>query len=791
MSTTATNLPDTAPHPVLLVPPAITDPIRYDVFISYRHREPDTTWANWLLRELEGYTPPRSVRASLAREGRPVRIKRVYRDEDESSAGGDLSEALKDALRQSRNLIVICSRNTPGSRWIDDEIRYFSSLGRSARIMPFLVDGEPDESFPTAIRAHEDGLELDAPPGTPDQFEPLAADVRPRKDLSAREVKRRALLKVVAGILDVRYDALYQRDLRRRRNRWLAGSVAAGVLVAATASWFAWTRTDRYQVQSAFATAPGLLPSAQGDDVYAWCRALAVTGRFDEALQTARAVDTFGGDRVKALITVAEAALELKREADYGELMTEAAGESRGYKPAFAMQMRREVASAFLRHGRSDDARNVIKDSETASREVMDIGERVPGLRKFAELLLTLEGDRYSSQVARFDDPVFRTVAAMVGAEEAMKHDRRDEADRLTVLAIVASQESGTKPHTAYMLAWSLEAAAAAGLTGLDPQLAQQASRLARQMPAGDARSVATRQIVTALSRLDLPREASPMLEVILDDAERLTGSEAVARAFVRKGDVTAALAILDAYQEDDLDRYSILSSIGEGLGDNYQPATLAALDAVLDPGDRLEVRVNAIQTLRQAGKVTAADALLANALQLAQGATEDADEVLSRLGEELLAVGWEEQALALARQASDPHTKTFSLIAVAKNRLAQKREDGVSDLLIEAGSAEEHVPDEDLRAAGYREIGRVFRSMGRPEATGYLQQALAEATKGGKYNSDTVADVAEELVALGRLHEARTIADRYCEEGDRLRVYTALVLKYFNLPNRKLEFED
>ena len=56
---------DAQTHPVLLVPPAITEAIRYDVFISYRHREPDTTWANWLLRELEGYKPPGSVRASL------------------------------------------------------------------------------------------------------------------------------------------------------------------------------------------------------------------------------------------------------------------------------------------------------------------------------------------------------------------------------------------------------------------------------------------------------------------------------------------------------------------------------------------------------------------------------------------------------------------------------------------------------------------------------------------------------------------------------------------------------
>ena len=791
MSTTATNLPDTAPHPVLLVPPAITDSIRYDVFISYRHREPDATWANWLLRELEGYKPPRSVRASLAREGRPVRIKRVYRDEDESSAGGDLSEALKDALRQSRNLIVICSRNTPGSRWIDDEIRYFSSLGRSARIMPFLVEGEPDESFPIAIRAHEDGLELDAPPGTPDQFEPLAADVRPRKDLSAREVKRRALLKVVAGILDVRYDALYQRDLRRRRNRWLAGSVAAGVLVAATASWFSWTRTDRYQVQSAFATAPGLLPSVLGDDVAAWCRVLAMTGHFDEALERARAVKTFSGDRVKALITVADAAMELRRETDFEKVMTEAADASRGFNPAFAMQVRYEVASAFLKHERADQARAFINDSLPGSRDVTDIGERVSGLSKFAELLSTVEGDRYGTQIAQYDDPVFRTVAAMVGAQAAINKGRRDEADRLTALAIAASQEPAVKPHTAYLLAWTLETATAAGLTGLDPKLARQALGLARQMPTGKAKSITIRQIVTALSRLDVPGEASPMLEIILADDERRIASEAVARAFARKGDVRGAISILDTYQEDDLDRYSIVSGIGEGLGDNYQRATLAALDAALSLPDRVEVRVQAIGALRKTGQLTVAGELLASTLALAEGASEDTDEVFSRLVDELLAAGQEEQALALARQASDHHTKTFALLAVAQDRLAQKREDGVGDLLIEAASAEQNEPDESLRAAGYREIGRMFHTMGRPEAMSYFRRALAEATKNGTYGSDTVKDVAEEFVAQGQLRDARLIVDRYCDEGDRLRIYTALVLKYFNLPNRKIEFED
>jgi len=37
---------------------------------------------------------------------------------------------------------------------------------------------------------------------------------------------------------------------------------------------------------------------------------------------------------------------------------------------------------------------------------------------------------------------------------------------------------------------------------------------------------------------------------------------------------------------------------------------------------------------------------------------------------------------------------------------------------------------------------------------------------------------------------DARIFADQYCEEGERLRVYSTLVLKYFGMPNRKVEFE-
>ena len=127
-------------------------------------------------------------------------------------------------------MVVICTRNTPDSTWVNNEIEYFQSLGRAGRVLPFLVEGEPEESYPRAIATAE----------------PLAADVRPRKDLSKREVRHRALLKVVAGALEVNYDDLYQRDRRRRRNRVIGAAWVAAVALAVSLSWQAWTRTDAY-----------------------------------------------------------------------------------------------------------------------------------------------------------------------------------------------------------------------------------------------------------------------------------------------------------------------------------------------------------------------------------------------------------------------------------------------------------------------------------------------------------------------------------------------------------------
>jgi YD repeat-containing protein len=196
---------------------------QYDAFISYRHVERDARWAEWLIEAIENYRVPKPLQA----KGLPARLK-VFRDEDEMPASGDLNEQIKQALAASRFLIVICSPYTPRSRWVGREIELFERLGREPQVLALLTEGEPFDSFPQALL--ESHRVIERANGQREivrqDTEPLAADVRPRKGVAEAEIKRQALLRIVACMLGVGYDVLHQRELKRRRRRLQAYAVA-------------------------------------------------------------------------------------------------------------------------------------------------------------------------------------------------------------------------------------------------------------------------------------------------------------------------------------------------------------------------------------------------------------------------------------------------------------------------------------------------------------------------------------------------------------------------------------
>lgn len=257
------------------MPAASQEKPEYLAFISYRHadnREPDRCWATWLHRALETYQiPPDLVGATnLHGENVPARIYPIFRDEEEFSAEASLAPAIQDALRRSRLLIVLCSPKSVQSPYVAEEIRHFKRLGRSDRIIPVLLDGEPGhptrEAFPEPLRIQ---FETD---GTvrEETVEPLAADFRladategytspaaygkrlrsltgvsssQREELVAayRERSQLAFLKIVAAVLAVPLATLTRRDqahqlvvARRRARIFRAVASALTLLLAAS-----------------------------------------------------------------------------------------------------------------------------------------------------------------------------------------------------------------------------------------------------------------------------------------------------------------------------------------------------------------------------------------------------------------------------------------------------------------------------------------------------------------------------------------------------------------------------
>ena len=219
---------------------------KYWAFLSYSHR--DRKWGDWLHRALETYRVPKRIVGQSTRDGhRPKRLFPIFRDREELPASADLGTEVNEALTRSRYLVVVCSRDSAKSVWVNEEIKFFKKLGREDRVLALIVDGEPnasehkpgftaeDECFPEALR-HRVGSEGRL---LPVRTEPVAGDARESKDGKAN-----AKLKLLAGLLDTSFDTLKQREQERWR-RSLLRVTGLAVLVALAMSLVAFYAVDQ------------------------------------------------------------------------------------------------------------------------------------------------------------------------------------------------------------------------------------------------------------------------------------------------------------------------------------------------------------------------------------------------------------------------------------------------------------------------------------------------------------------------------------------------------------------
>ena len=208
---------------------------KYFAFISFQSA--DAREAVRLQHAIEHYRLP----AVLCRQDKsiPKRIKPLFCYLNDIHAGEELMQELKQRMEQSRYLIIVCSPHSAQSAYVNSGIDYFVSLGRRDCIIPVIIDGVPysgdpaTECFPEALRRH-----------FPKHADPLkdhsilGINIHETGAGSRRAAFKRAMLMVVARMLQLDFDGLLLREQQRRRKRIaLLLVVVASVLGALGATW--------------------------------------------------------------------------------------------------------------------------------------------------------------------------------------------------------------------------------------------------------------------------------------------------------------------------------------------------------------------------------------------------------------------------------------------------------------------------------------------------------------------------------------------------------------------------
>lgn len=179
---------------------------KYWAFISCSTT--DSSIGRWLYKRLDKYNIPKIFHGEplyndnvLDKHIRPIFIKNDKKKNSKDS---------ENILKNSYNLIVICSKKSAKCQSVNKDIELFKSIGRSENILALILDGEPNatskgnpenECFPPSLRYPTD---------------PIAGDLR-----KVGDGKERGFLKVLSGIVQLDFDHLYQRHKRRQKKRRL------------------------------------------------------------------------------------------------------------------------------------------------------------------------------------------------------------------------------------------------------------------------------------------------------------------------------------------------------------------------------------------------------------------------------------------------------------------------------------------------------------------------------------------------------------------------------------------
>ena len=434
------------------------DTPHYQAFLSYSHVDSDH--ADWLHKAIERFAVPKGLVGRVTAYGAvPRSLTPIFRDRHELAASSDLGQTIRQALKASRFLIVLCSPAAAASRWVNEEIIAFKKLHGEKRVLAAIVAGEPwtseiagreaEECFPLALRERYDRRGH----ATGKRAEPIAADLREAGD--GREAGQ---LKLVAGMLGLGLDDLVRREQQRRQKRltYIAAASIAGMTVTSGLAVFAFDKRDEARDQRR--EAEGLVGFMLGDlrevlEPIGKLEALDVVGtralKYFENQDKSELSDAALAQRSQALNLLAQIANSRQdpnaAEAGYREAMRSTA-ELLGRSPDDPQRLFDHAQNVFYL---GEIARNSgdAKRAETAFRDYKVLADRMvaidPGNLKWQmEVLygkenvgLNLFDQRRFAEARRLFEEALKPMAAGVSVDGQNADYKREYSTLLAWLA--------------------------------------------------------------------------------------------------------------------------------------------------------------------------------------------------------------------------------------------------------------------------------------------------------------------------------------------------------------------
>ncbi len=207
----------------------------YSAFISYSSA--DTAWAKRLHRRLEHYKMPSKMCSDRGWKRKP--LNPIFFAPFEIQPGG-LSDELKKHLRESKNLIVICSPNSAKSTWVGKEIEYFHSLGRDENIFFFIIEGIPHSGDPATECFNKVVDEIGLP-------ENLGANIHETVFKYPWLNRERAFIQIISKLLNVRFDTMWKRHKRQLIAKTISWSV--GIIAVVAAMTLIWAKNQPFDTR--------------------------------------------------------------------------------------------------------------------------------------------------------------------------------------------------------------------------------------------------------------------------------------------------------------------------------------------------------------------------------------------------------------------------------------------------------------------------------------------------------------------------------------------------------------